>query len=176
MSVLLVEAIQHYEALLFKMIDVPYVVDYDVSAATKPDRAKDLIHNGQKVYVGSGEQSFIQLMKEGTLKEGRFMCLTPCYRDEPLLDDLHLRMFLKLELISLSKNLFEELKGIIQAAYTFFSKYSDNLEIIQVDEFQYDILNRGIEIGSYGIRECVWGEFVYGTGLALPRWDYSQNH
>jgi hypothetical protein len=33
----------------------------------------------------------------------------------------------------------------------------------------YDIMLDGIEIGSYGHRTCLFCNWIYGTGLAEPR-------
>lgn len=33
----------------------------------------------------------------------------------------------------------------------------------------YDLVYRGIELGSYGIRECEFLTWIYGTGVAEPR-------
>ena len=33
----------------------------------------------------------------------------------------------------------------------------------------YDLMYRGIELGSYGIRRCNYLSWIYGTGVALPR-------
>lgn len=34
---------------------------------------------------------------------------------------------------------------------------------------QYDLMYRGIELGSYGIRKCDFLTWIYGTGVAEPR-------
>lgn len=196
MSKILIDAVSHYERLGYQLIDVPYLVDVDVSNLTKPWFVDNLHHDNKKVYVGSGEQSFIQLMKERKINKGKYMCITPCYRDEKDLDKLHLRMFMKLELINISDELnkpcFIQQQGkrivyeVLNDAKEFFDQYSDNIRIIQTGThrvndwmgsnifgscMEHDILNNDIEIGSYGIRETLYGRFVYGTGLALPRFN-----
>lgn len=170
----------------YKLIDVPYIVDVDVSAETKPTFVEDLHHNKDKVYVGSGEQSFIQLMKENKLSEGKFMCLTPCYREESVLDDTHLKMFMKLELIDyrykwsqrddfMAENLVALSDMLLNVDNFYKNNISayDKIEIIKSDANQYDILINDFEVGSYGIRETSYGQFIYGTGLALPRFNQS---
>ena len=181
MSELLIDAVNYYSNN-FTLIDVPYMVDVDVSASTKPESVKDLYHNKEKVYVGSGEQSFIQLMKENKLLSGKHMCITPCYRDEEILDDLHHLMFMKLELIEyhavwddyevfMNEHLIA-LSNMISSAKTFLNKqlnYSSTIETVISGHNQYDILINGIEVGSYGVRETAFGRFIYGTGVAFPR-------
>jgi len=39
----------------------------------------------------------------------------------------------------------------------------------------YDIEFNGIELGSYGIRECEYLSWIYATGCAEPRLSYCQN-
>ena len=170
----------------YKLIDAPYIVDVDVSAETKPTFVEDLHHNKDKVYVGSGEQSFIQLMKENKLSDGKSMCLTPCYREESVLDDTHLKMFMKLELIDyrykwsvrdeFMKEQLVALSDMLLNAHKFYKNnisVYDEIEIIKSDANQYDIVINDYEVGSYGIRETSFGRFIYGTGLALPRFNQS---
>ena len=100
---ILMNALQYYAGKGFAPIDVPMIVDLDVSGYTKPKGVPDLYHgvvNGEhKCYQASAEQSFIQLHKEGKLSDGKYMAVTPCYRHERYLDDTHYLMFMKLELI-----------------------------------------------------------------------------
>lgn len=187
MSVYIRDALDFYSFNNFNNIDVPYIVDKDVSGITKPSFCNDLHHDSNKVYVASGEQSFIQLMKENKLKDGQSMCITPCFRDEMDLDETHYLMFLKLELIvyykkwddlkAFYKERDEALNYIVSVAKKFFEEtirikfLKADVKVIQIDENQYDININGIEVGSYGIRETQYGNFIYGTGLALPRFD-----
>lgn len=181
MNNILNKALAYYGSK-YDLIDVPYLVDVDVSASTKPDFVKDLYHNNDKVYVGSGEQSFIQLMKEKNLASGKLMCITPCYRDEENLDELHYLMFMKLELIEYhtkwnDKEVFmaehlNALSNMIETSKEFFNKqlnYRSSIETVVSGHNQYDILINGIEVGSYGVRETEYGRFIYGTGVAFPR-------
>lgn len=51
-------------------------------------------------------------------------------------------------------------------------KYKSDLVVIPqnvASGIQKDIVFRGIELGSYGIREHKYLKWVYGTGLAEPR-------
>lgn len=187
MSLYIRDAMDFYSWNHFNNVNVPYIVDVDVSGITKPGFCYDLHHNKNKVYVASGEQSFIQLMKENKLKDGQSMCITPCYRDEIDLDETHYLMFLKLELIiyykkwddlnSFYKEMDEKLNYMISVAKKFFEEVTkikflkSDIQVIQINEDQYDIIINGIEVGSYGIRETPYGNFIYGTGLALPRFE-----
>lgn len=185
MSFLIRKALDHYDNRNYYTIDVPYYVDQDVTACTKPDWVEDTMHSETKAYVGSGEQSFIQMMKDRMLRNGKSMCITPCFRDEPVLDDLHLKMFLKLELIEFQRrwedrnNFMQEhllqLQLMMKDAFDFFKAWAPDQSTVIIEKSdvnQYDILVNGIEVGSYGWRETEFGRYIYGTGLALPRFEY----
>jgi len=170
----IVEAISHYQSLGYQLIDAPMCVDLDVSSHTKPIHIKDIYHNEKEVYVGSAEQSFIQLHKDKKIKNGMFMALTPCLRDEKILDNTHYKSFLKLELIIIgNSNSFK----VINDVKEFFEKYlkvktiktneaTDSVDIVSIKGEQ--------ELGSYGVRHMLDGTtYTYGTGIAEPRLSFT---
>jgi hypothetical protein len=55
-------------------------------------------------------------------------------------------------------------------ALEFFSKYviKNFIKIVKTAE-GFDLEYRGVEIGSYGYRECLFTKWIYATGLAEPR-------
>lgn len=164
------EAIQHYSQG-YTMIDVPLVVDIDASAHTSPEGKTEHYHNDTKVYVASAEQSFLQLHKEGNLLSGKYMALTPCYRDE-ITDDLHLKMFLKLELIHVEPegSAYEALAMVAGEAFKLFSKYIPVRYVRTKDGVDIVSVVGEHELGSYGIRNTMDGTcYIYGTGIAEPR-------
>lgn len=169
-TTLILEAIEYYTKLGYQLIDVPQCVDFEVSQHTKPEGVPELFHRGMKVYVASAEQSFIQLHKEGKLPKGKFMALTPCYRQEAFLDDTHYSMFLKLELIEL---LSMDSYPMMHDCLGFFkprTKQETYFEVTEEGECTYDIICDDVEIGSYGVRYMLDGTlYVYGTGIAEPR-------
>lgn len=168
------EAIGFYKSYGFQMIDVPVVVDQDVSQLTKPKGIPDLSHVDGKVYVASAEQSFIQLHKEGKLPDGTYMAITPCYRPERILDETHYLMFIKLELICVGE---DRKSDFVDYAYGFFSKaipdiYEDEV-MCNDHEVSYDLMFGGVELGSYGCRKMLDGTvYTYGTGMASPRFEH----
>lgn len=167
------EAIQYYTGLGYKLIDVPQCVDFDVSQHTKPEGVPELFHRGMKVYVASAEQSFIQLYKEGKLKIGKYLAVTPCYRQESLLDNTHYSMFLKMELIVIGE---KKSYVVMKDAMNFFKKYV-KVKYILTDEAEdsFDIIHDATdtELGSYGVRKMLNGvPYTYGTGIADPRLSY----
>lgn len=168
------KAINYYQSLGYQLIDVPMCVDVDVSEHTKPFDVKDIHHSNEKVYVGSAEQSFIQLHKNKELNNGMFMALTPCNRDEEILDDIHYRIFLKLELIIVGESCSFK---VMNDAKSFFTEYL-KVKTIKTNEAidSADIVSivGEQELGSYGVRNMIDGTiYTYGTGIAEPRLSFA---
>lgn len=159
---LLYKALNYYESLGYQMISTPYLINKDIIDITLPDNREAKEHNGL-YYVGSAEQSAYQLFKDGKLPYDKWMMLTPCQRDEEILDDNHLEIFLKLELM-LKGNQYNK---IIEDVLSFYN--NDNCIVISTEQGK-DILFNNIEIGSFGTREVFWQDFSFGTGLAMPRY------
>ncbi len=172
---LLSKALTFYETEGFQPVQVPYVVDEGVSALTRPEGRGELWHDSQRVYAASAEQGFIQVLD--TLLPGKYMALTPCYRDEPVLDALHYKVFLKLEL-AVIQGQKSDVNWMLDVAQRFFLDVCDiPTERVQIDSDQVDLVCRtsGIELGSYGIRRGLQDTLVYGTGFAEPRTSFVRN-
>lgn len=172
---MLYHALEFYASRGYKMITVPMCVDWEAIEVTMPSDRFAKRHGKDKFYVGSAEQSFIQLIQEyekngrPMSQHGSFMALTPCQRNEEVVDDSHFEIFLKLELISFDRNPQFD-------AWDFFNKYrpsGDKMEIVQEKDTEVDIQLNGIEIGSYGQRTINGLTINYGTGLAMPRISYA---
>lgn len=176
---LVFKAMQYYEELGYTMMYAPLVVDVDVAKHTSPIGAELLYHSHNKVYVGSAEQSFIQLHKEGRLPVGKYMALTPCNRDERVLDETHYLSFLKLELIIVGVECSPQYTQMIKDCYNLFrSNVQEAFQVVKIEttEEGTDIVWQGVEIGSYGQRKMLDGTpYIYGTGLAEPRFTYACN-
>lgn len=166
----LLSARDWYDARGYRFIEVPWLVPDEAYHVTSPTDRKWLQTPLGNV-IASGEQSFIHLLQTGKLKthvqDTQFQTLTPCFRDEPVLDDLHQTHFVKVELINLDVNC---LFTVIHDAQDFFSRFI-NTKIVQTSARSWDIVTseHEIELGSYGVRFCAAGSFIYGTGLAEPR-------
>jgi hypothetical protein len=138
------------------------------------------LHRGQFAdqhheLVGSAEQGFVYMKARKMLpKDAMLMSVSPCFRVEQF-DSLHLPWFMKLELFVDSTDP-EKLKDVINHAFNTFEFLVDDvegknkLEVVQIND-TFDIELNGIEIGSYGIRRHFDRneDYIYGTGLALPR-------
>ena len=176
---LLHRAMMHYEEDGCHFATVPYLVDPDIMEFTCPPGVIDkrLTHFDGKQYVASAEQSFLQMEKEGKLDGDDLippmLALTPCYRDEYILDEVHLNIFLKLEIFHYNP---EEVRGVNWAYFwaesmqSFFAEEGLVTHIIATN-IGYDVITEGgLELGSFGYRTSPKGvQYVYATGLAEPR-------
>lgn len=165
---LIAEAQSYYAQCGYRPVDAPWIVSPLADYATKP-MGKNSFVTEIGNFVASGEQSFIQMMMDGNLRPGRYLCVTPCFRDEKE-DETHFKYFMKLELIDTIDVSDESMWNMMREARFFFEKYVDT-RIDPVNEVQFDLVTKkhNIELGSYGIREFNDLKWVYGTGLALPR-------
>lgn len=173
-ATLLFSAMSYFKSKGYKFITVPLLVDKDVSDFTLPTDRYAEKHSDEKVYVGSAEQSVYQLIKEGKDFPEKVLAITPCSRDEELLDNTHFKMFLKIELITFGEN--NSHLEILEDVKSFYSTlYDGNISVIDMGDGTHDLEINGIEVGSYGRRSFLGRTVNYGTGLALPRFQQSIN-
>lgn len=161
----------YYTKLGYEEIAVPWIISFEPYNATRPPHRKEF-YCLDGYLNASGEQSFLELMIQGVSLTKHY-CITPCFRDEPVIDATHHRSFIKLELINTDATQ-ENLKQMIADAVTFFSRYTSVQVIATNNEgTAFDIIDshHHIELGSYGIRTYNEYTWIYGTGIALPRLD-----
>jgi hypothetical protein len=176
----LAESTQYYETHGFSRIEVPWTVTNTIADITMPSDKKHfkLIHENDKVLIGSGEQGFLYLYAKNFLPKGKFQSITPCFRSDNI-TGYHTKYFMKNELIITDKVDRQSLDEVISIAYEFFKRYFkdlNKLEVIETDkERSYDIVYDGHELGSYGIRSCDYLKWIYATGIAEPRTTYVMN-
>lgn len=171
---LIYKALESYKSLCYKLVDVPMLVEEQYSLLTKPKGKVDLFHSNGKVYVASAEQSFIQMFQQGKLKYGKYAAITPCYRDEDVLDDTHFNIFLKVELINIGGDDVLSMMQDVQAFLLHSLGCCAKAIKTNDSEQSYDLEINNIEVGSYGVRYMPDGTpYVYGTGLAEPRTSYA---
>ncbi len=172
---LIAKAIDAYERQGYVYIDTPWFVRPEIIEATLPiDRSGFTLGHPTLMpgsLVGSAEQGFLQMMVDNQIKPGYYCSAGPCFRDEPIVDELHLYNFFKLELIVIAS-----LNVILPSARRIAHDAQQAIEdvcgvgcklITTEDGFDFEI--NGIEVGSYGTRQYLNYHWVYGTGLALPR-------
>jgi hypothetical protein len=165
---ILSQSINYYEDCNFIRIESPWTVSEYIDNITKP---KDVIsfqlkHNN-KCLVASGEQSFLYLYLKNFLPKGQYQTTTPCYRFQEF-DYYHTKYFMKNELIKTDIVNQLELDKIVEICLSFYKKYIPSVNIVNTD-IGYDINYKNIELGSYGIRNCEYLDWIYATGCAEPR-------
>lgn len=168
-------SIDFYEKYGFSRIESPWTITKEICDITKPEGATLFsIQEKNKVLVASGEQSFLYLYNKGFLPKGRFQTTTPCFRDEKF-DLLHTKYFIKNELIITDNVNIENLFNLVTISRTFFESYFgktikiENTTPVNQPNSSFDLTYDGIELGSYGIRKCDFLTWIYGTGVAEPR-------
>jgi hypothetical protein len=168
---LIFNSIEHYRELGYERIESPWTVSEYVDGLTRPEeRIPFQLKHNDKCLVGSGEQSYLYLIQKGFLPKGKYQTVTPCFRYENF-DELHTKYFMKNELIITDEPDFLNLRKMIDHAVSFFERWlpSDMLEVVATESNTYDIMFDGDELGSYGIRENYFVQYIYGTGCAEPR-------
>jgi aspartyl-tRNA synthetase len=183
-------AVTYYEAEGFQRIEAPWLVTKEIADITAPTGASSYLvqkdnETKQKVFVASGEQSLLYIINKGFLPgTGRYQTITPCMRNDPF-DETHTKYFMKLELMhySTEQDLSNDrhLARMVDAAMSYFSTHVSDADLQVVvtsaaEGLSYDIMLDGVEIGSYGHRSCLFCNWVYGTGLAEPRFSRLVNN
>lgn len=166
------------------MVDLPWLVPSAFSDATRPEFSRDL-RTPQGSLVGSGEQSFLYMWSQGLLPAAAagYVGWTPCFRDENV-DELHQHAFMKVEwFIPLAPENVQRwalrMAQMIVAQEVLFLALAKHVNpnaeaafsIVRISDDQFDINLNGIEVGSYGFRPFGSKCYLYGTGLALPRFN-----
>jgi hypothetical protein len=164
------EAIQIYSGLGYKYVDAPWFVSRDSMLVTAP-AGRRFCSSFIGDLVASGEQSFIEMHKQGNLPKGRYVCATPCFRDESVVNKIHQNYFFKVELIDvMPENSGKSLQMMMEDALNFFRFSLPEVALQDGDDYGItDIYAEGLELGSYGIRQHDDFIWVYGTGIAEPR-------
>jgi len=165
---LLHDSINFYENNNFKRIESPWLVTDYIDNITRPKEAIPYhIPNKNKNFVASGEQSFLYLYLKEHLPKGKFQTVTPCLCNDSF-DFSHTKYFIKNELIITDDVSWDSVQDITELALSFFKNiFGSKVKRISKTK-SYDIEFEGIELGSYGIRECEFLSWIYGTGCAEP--------
>ncbi len=169
------KAIDHYSSGGYTFIDVPWFASRQAMQVTAPPNLR-FCTSFLGDLVASGEQSFIQLWMDGKMEKGKWHCVTPCFRDEPHVNEFRLNYFMKVELIEVDPDDVEQsIQDHIEFALDFFEFYSFIKTRVIDTEIGKDIVTAdGIELGSYGYREHEGFRWTYGTGVAEPRLSYAE--
>lgn len=169
---LLAGAQRYYAEHGYSDTPTPWLVEYDAYMATVPPGHEDMLWRSLQgtYHVASAEQGFIQMMLHGEEIPARAQSTSPCYRGEPVYDELHQPFFYKLELYQADTS-DHALAEMITCARGLFESLDIHTRVVKTGERSYDIETAvtHIELGSYGYRQYKQYEWLYGTGLALPR-------
>lgn len=164
------KGIDYYKSKGFQYLEVPWLVPNEIIKITFPGESGFKTELGD--LIGSGEQSFLHLQFNNNLPLGRYMTVTPCFRDEKE-DKFHKKQFLKLELYITDVVTENNLQDIILICQFFFrSAFYLGLtetKIVPISDGSFDLECFDIELGSYGIREFKGHKWIYATGIAEPR-------
>lgn len=160
----------------YKRIETPWLVSEYIANLTKPEDSKEdyVIKRNDKHLIASGEQGFLYLILKEFLPKGKYQTTTPCFRNESF-DFTHSKYFMKTELINFECTSLNCLKILIEDSKRFFLKYFDekHIKVEKLEDDSYDINlvfnDKVYELGSYGIRKHEFVEYIYGTGIAEPR-------
>lgn len=165
------DSVKFFEKLGYARIEAPWWVSEEVSNITKPkDAGNYYIPANKKCLVASGEQSLLYTANKGRLPKGKWLTVTPCFRDESI-GILSKKCFMKTELMVTDDVSPESLDRVINDAMEFFKSQvpDENLLVKVFTKEGLDINYDGIEVGSYGIRSCEFLDWIYATGCAEPR-------
>lgn len=166
---LIQNSIDYFEIQGFERIEVPWLVTESVDKITRPEKTQSyFVPSKNKSLIASGEQGFLYLYLKEYLPLGKFQTTTPCFRNDEF-DLTHTKYFIKNELIQTINVSQDNLCQMTNQARIFFqSFFKDEIKIEKTFD-GFDLQVNGIELGSYGIRECEFLKWIYGTGCAEPR-------
>ncbi len=161
----------------YERVEAPWWVSQEIMDLTKPedqDQPSYFISENRKCLVASGEQSLLYMANKGRLPKGTYQTTTPCFRNESI-GVLSKKCFIKTELMKTDQVDNASLLAMIEDAMEFFKMElwladmtDEGLELVDTED-GFDIQYNKIEVGSYGIRECPFLKWIYGTGCAEPR-------
>jgi aspartyl/asparaginyl-tRNA synthetase len=175
----LIKALDYYKNLGYIEVEVPWIVDAKSIALTNPE-FNEVYQLDDKFLIASGEQGLLHTLPELLWKGTKYVTLTPCFRKERKHHPLLHQHFMKVELGmyidegTTRKEIVLCLDNMINDALNAMLTIHSNsalldFKVVEVDYTQSDILLNGIEVGSYGYRKLKTGGWLYGTGLAEPR-------
>lgn len=166
---MLADAIRWYEHLGYHYLEVPYAVPKDIIRLTLPPEYDDSVQPVEPFgcLVGSAEQSLLHLDPP----HGSYVACSPCFRPEPVLNDVYQYHFMKVELFQIGERYLNPTKMMLDAQ-VFMDRFAKT-EVVRTEQGR-DLTVDGIEVGSYGFREADGRKWACGTGLALPRFDVAR--
>lgn len=185
---LLAKALDYYEGLGYTRVELPWMVPLEFCRMTCDLQEGDCARMSDRCLVGSAEQAFLFCDSLKLLDPGRYVGLTPCFRQGDDTSPYHQETFYKVELYRTDSTTHDSFRAMIADAHAFFSDSlvwdfeRSELEVVESEQedgwfrsiqlYQWDTTDirlNGIEIGSYGKRQSGKHIWLFGTGLAEPR-------
>lgn len=165
---LLARASTLYTERGFRWVDVPWLLSLaSVQLGCPPEARQFSTFAGH--LPASAEQSFYEMLRQGSLGTGRWQTVTPCFRYDSE-SEYSRKSFMKLELIDVSpQDPQQSLQSVVASAREVLGLLGAPLLEIETEDGIDLMTPNGIEIGSYGIRRVANWTWVYGTGIAEPR-------
>lgn len=166
-------AIEYYQTNGYEYVETPWFVPSETLKITCTDEQVIRLDSDPTDpwgLVGSAEQGFLQRALDDTLENNkRYVSAGPCFRPEPVFDELHHPQFMKVELFCLCDDESSADMTTMTMIYHAQSFMQSTKQTKTQDGRDLEI--NGIEVGSYGARyhEKI-GWWAYGTGLAEPRY------
>lgn len=190
---LLSRAIECYSDMGYEQIEVDWMVPEHICVATNAHPSgmfSTVDRNGSGcVLVGSAEQGFLKAIIDDRIEVDRkYMSVSPCFRRGDI-GPINQEWFVKLELGAVSYSDRDLFKLMASEAMDVFSELGATVTRLDVsfdggdsdplDIVYYQNNAAPMELGSYGYREITdltpYNFLLhYGTGLALPRFQYIQ--
>ena len=169
------DAVSFYKSVGFEYIEVDWWVTNRVHEITCPKNTKQFHASMAKFsdafFVGSAEQSLLQMILDRKLGPGKYVAVSPCFRDEIEYNDTTRRAFIKVELMHYDAT---DAEPLLEVARKFMERYI-NTKLIETHEGR-DIYaaKANFELGSYGVRKhkLIKYPWAYGTGIAEPRFSH----
>lgn len=174
-------AVLSYRTMGFNYLEVPWIARWDNVQATMPEGVgrfrvsldQDGYQGDLGCLIGSAEQGLLDI-RDSLTADTRYVAASPCFRHEPVeTEGYRQREFFKVELmIARPTNPETALKQLILSAKILMKTWAKIVAEVKTED-GFDLCVNGVEVGSYGIREFRGFQWCYGTGLALPRFDYA---
>lgn len=159
----LARALRYYQGCAYEYVETPWVVPGNISTITFPAEPFP-----ERLHVGSAEQGFLDLMFKGKLRpEQPYVSAGPCFRPSDEGKPDHEPWFFKVELFVIGGPTW--MPELIGDAWDYFTLEAGTPPRIVDTEEGKDLCLNGLEIGSYGVRTHQGYSWVYGTGIAEPR-------
>lgn len=169
---LLGRASKFYKNRGYTQIEVPRFVSLATTALTCEDldRVFLLKANEPTALIGSAEQGMLEIF--GSLEAGRpYFAVSECFRNEPVIDSQHQKIFTKLELFVKGADWTDRFLADALDFYRGENLVKEQPQMVVTGARQFDICLDGVEIGSYGAFEKGGKVWSCGTGCALPRFE-----